>query len=764
MNNALDRQLMKKKKKTNGKWGRRILKYAIVVLLSALLLFGMLFGLVYAGLFGRLPDQKELTSISNEEASLVYSSDNIIIGKYFAENRTNIKWNDIPQHLKNALIATEDRRFFSHKGYDAFSYIRVFVKSILLRDNSGGGSTLTQQLVKNLYGRKRYGFLTLPVNKIKEVIIASRMEKIYSKEELLLLYLNSVPFGEEVYGVESAARRFFSKSARSLKVEESAVLIGMLKANTYYNPVLNPENSRNRRNVVLSLMAKEGYISEKKAESLKKLPLTINYEITNGLPAGYFVQQVKTRTKHLLDSINDANNSEYNLEKDGLRVYTTLNMKVQEMALKSIRNHLSVMQGLLNKELANRKAKTSWLAKQKKLSDNYANDSKKRKVRLFEWKGQQTQYVSKLDSLWHYYKMLHASVLIANPKNGEVITWIGGNNFQTLPFDMVLSHRQAASAFKPFLYMTAIQDGMEPCLYLENAKNKYEGYENWEPENYDRSSTADSTVAMWYALAHSMNLPSVDLYFRVGKNKLSETCEALNFPRFTNDAPSIALGTLDLSLLEMVRAYGAFANQGMMTDLYMIKKITDSKGKVLYKHKSLEPTRVFDSEKCDMITAMLQQVINSGTGAGMRSRFGVQSQLAGKTGTAQNYSDSWFFAYTPDMVIGTWVGASSPEVHFNSRNGSGSALAMPIAANILKNVENDAQLKNKYLTHFSIPEETYAFLECEPFREVGVKGFFNRLFDKKPDEKGDTVKKDNKEENEPAIRSLIRRLFQKKKD
>jgi penicillin-binding protein 1A len=361
--------------------------------------------------------------------------------------------------------------------------------------------------------------------------------------------------------------------------------------------------------------------------------------------------------------------------------------------------------------------------------------------------------------------MLHASVLITNPRNGEVITWVGGNNFQNLPFDMVLSHRQAASSFKPFLYITALQNDMEPCLYLENTKNKYEGYENWEPENYDRSSTADSTVAMWYALAHSMNLPSVDLYFRVGKDNLSETCDALNFPGFKNDAPSVALGTLDLSLLEMVRAYGTFANRGVMSDLFMIKKITDAKGKVLYTHHSTEPTRVFDTEKSDLITAMLQQVVSSGTGAGMRSRFGVQSQLAGKTGTAQNYSDSWFFAYTPDFVIGTWVGASSPEVHFNSRNGSGSALAMPIAASIIRNVEKDAQLKNKYLTSFSIPQETYAFLECAPFREVGVKGFFNRLFDKNPDEKRDTVKKrDKTEENEPAIRSLIRRLFQKKKE
>lgn len=753
---------MKKKK---VKTGRKIVKFLFILFISFVLLTGLLFLSVYAGLFGALPDSKQLSSINNEEASLVYSADNLIIGKYFAENRTNVAWKDIPEHLRNALIATEDRRFFSHKGADLVSYLRVLVKTIILRDNSGGGSTLTQQLAKNLYGRNNYGFLSLPVNKFKEIIIASRLEKIYDKEELLLLYLNSVPFGEDVYGVESAARRFFSKPARELRIEESAVLVGMLKANTYYNPVLNPSNSLSRRNVVLSLMAKEKYLTKEQASRLKKLPLRVNYENTRTLPAGYFVHQVRVRTEHLLDSINEAQETGYDIEKDGLRIYTTLNMKIQEMAATAVKRHLAAMQVLLDKELENRQVKKNWLAKQKKLSGDPEGDSKKRKMRVFDWKEPQTRLYNKFDSLWHYYKMLHASVLITDPKSGAVITWIGGNNFQKLPFDMVLSHRQVASAFKPILYATALEENIDPCTYLENARNKYEGYENWEPENFDKSSTSDSTVAFWYALTHSMNLPSVDLYFRVGRGDLQNTCERLHFPRFTHDAPSLALGTLDLSLMEIVKAYGAFANQGMMADLYMVKKITDATGKVLYSAKPPEPEQVFEASTAETITAVLQQVINQGTGAGIRSRFGVKSDLAGKTGTAQSYSDSWFIAYTPGMVIGTWVGASSPEVHFYSRNGTGSALAMPIAGNILKNIESNSQLRGKYLMPFNIPDEKYAFLQCDPYHEVGVKGFFNRLFGSKTaTEDGDTLQKENKEENEPTIRSIIRRIFKGKKE
>ena len=735
---------------------KKILMYLGITISSVILLLIFFFLLVYFGSFGKLPDKKELAAISNEEGSLVYSADHILIGEFFAENRTNIHQKDIPDHLKKALIATEDKRFFSHKGYDTRSYFRVFLKSIMLGDKSGGGgSTLTQQLVKNLYGRDDYGIISMPVNKIKEIIIATRIENVYSKDELLLLYLNSVPFGDDVYGVETAAHRYFNKPARELRIEESAVLVGLLKANTYFNPRLNPENSLARRNMVFKQMEKEHYITAQEEARLRKLPISLNYEnVTVESPAGYFVQQVKTKTLELLKSIKNAEGNNYNLEKDGLKIYTTLNMHIQDLATKAVKNHLAAMQPLLDNEIERSSVKKQWFKKQKQNSSSPENDLKKRKVELFDWNGVKTKNISKSDSLWYYYKMLNAAVLITNPKNGDVLTWIGGNHFNTLPFDMVMSHRQIASAFKPFLYATALENGFAPCTYLENEVNKYPGYEDWEPQNYNQESTPDSTVALWYALAHSMNLPTVDLYFKVGRDNLINTCNRLKFPKFTTDAPSIALGTLDLSLYEIVKAYAAFADKGEMNELSMITKITDANGKILYSRKSTEPDKVFTPETTEMITAILQEAINHGTGTRIRSTYGIRSALAGKTGTAQNFSDAWFIAYTPDLVLGTWVGARTPDIHFFSGNGSGSALALPIVATVISGIENNAELRNKYLTPFPLSEDDYTFLQCDPYKQIGIKGFFNRLFSGSSKDGAETKNKDDK-----GVKSFFKKLF-----
>lgn len=705
---------------------KKYLKYVLIAI-SSLILFSVLFFFaVYSGIFGPLPNKAELAAISNQEASQVISSDNKIIGKYFSENRTNITWDEVPNHLKNALIATEDKRFFTHKGYDIQSYFRVFFKSVLMGNNKGGGSTLTQQLVKNLYGRSNYSVLSMPVNKIKEIIIAARMENMFTKEELLLLYLNSVPFGENLYGVETASQRYFNKSASKLKVEESAVLVGLLKANTYFNPRLNPKNSLERRNMVLDLMGKQGYLTVKEADLLQKLPLKLNYEnVTLNAPAGYFVHQVKKKSLELLEDLKDENGKPYNLETDGLKIYTTLNMQVQKMATDGIKKHIAAMQKVLDKELENHNFKKEWLKKQANASKK---DKEKRTVEVFDWNGVTTKKMSKTDSLWHYYKMLNAAVLITNPKNGDIITWIGGNDFRKLPFDMVQSHRQIASAFKPILYATAFENDFEPCNYLENEEKVYSEYDNWTPKNFDHKFTQDSTVALWYSLTHSMNLPTVDLYFKVGRQKLLNTCNKLNFPKRKDDAPSMALGTLDLSLVEIVGAYGAFANKGQTTEPVMINKITDGGGKILYEREAPEFERVFSLKTSQMITAILENAINNGTGTRIRNQFGINANIAGKTGTAQNYSDAWFIAYTPDLVIGTWVGASTPDVHFYSGQGSGAALALPIAGNVLRGIENDAKLRKQFLTPFSVPLYIYDEMQCDPYRQTGIKGFFRRLF------------------------------------
>ncbi|KAF0201487.1 MAG: penicillin-binding protein [Bacteroidetes bacterium] len=742
---------------------KRLLKY-FAMLISAVLLMALLFFLsVYAGIFGALPDKAELAEIRNEEASLVYSADNIIIGKFFAENRTNISLDEIPEHLKYALIATEDKRFFTHRGYDLKSYFRVFFKSILFGNNKGGGSTITQQLIKNLYGRSHFGFLTTPVNKVREIIIAVRLEKVYTKEEIILLYLNSVPFGEDVYGVETAARRFFNKSASELQTEESAVLIGSLKASTHFNPKRNPENAISRRNLVLRLMEDQQFLLPEVADSLRKLPLTLDYaNISLSSPAGYFVYQVKMKALELLEELRINTGKEYSLNKDGLRVYTTLDMKIQGMADSAVKTHMKQMQKLLDKELDSRKFKKQWYDKQRSQSATFEQDKQKRDMEVFEWDGFQSKNISRLDSLWHYYSMLNAAVLVTNPKNGAVISWIGGNNFRTLPFDMVKSHRQIASAFKPFVYATALESGVEPCEYLENEVKSYPQYEGWEPKNADHTSTPDSSVALWFALAHSMNLPTIDLFFRTGSENIINTCNKLDFPNIVDDAPSIAIGTLDLSLFEIVRAYGAFANQGNVNDLVMIKKITDAQGNLLYVNKSAESVEVFSKETSQQVTAILQQVINQGTGSKMRGQYGIRSEIAGKTGTAQNYSDAWFIAYTPDLVVGTWVGARTPDVHFFSSKGAGSSLALPIVAQVFSGIEKDAGLNRRYLTPFGFSDEVYAFLQCDPYRQKGIKGFFERLFEVQPDQKPQRQVKD-KREQKSGEDSFFKRLFKKKK-
>lgn len=719
---------MRHKKKTKKKiTSYKLIKYLSLAMLLAILLAVLFFFAIYSGIFGPLPNKAGLEAIKNEQASQVISSDGVIIGKYFTKNRTNISWDEVPNHLKNALIATEDKRFFTHDGYDLQSYFRVFIRSIILRDSKGGGgSTLTQQLIKNLYGRSNFSTLSMPVNKIKEIIIATRIEEIYTKEELLLLYLNSVPFGENVYGVDAAAHRYFNKPASKLKIEESAVLVGLLKANTHFNPRLNPENSRERRNTVLKLMEKQSYLSNDVTDSLSKLPLNLNYDNVNlEAPAGYFVYQVKKKAQDILENLKTKSGQDYNLKKDGLKIYTTLNMEIQDITTQGIHKHLNKMQKILDKELNNHKFKKQWYSKQKKKATS--NDLKKRDVEVFDWDGLVTKDINKLDSLWHYYKMLNAAVLITSPKDGSVITWIGGNDYRRLPFDMVYSHRQIASAFKPILYATALENDFEACSYLKNVEKEYPEYENWRPRNFDYKSTKDKKVALWYALANSMNLPTVDLYFKLGRDKLINTCNKLYFPYINNDAPSIALGTLDLSLYEIVRAYGSFANKGKITEPVMINKITDSKGNILYERESPNYETIFSEETSETITTILQKAINQGTGTKIRNKYGIKADLAGKTGTSQNYSNAWFISYTPDLVIGTWVGASTPNVHFFSGNGSGSSLALPITAHTLKGIERNIKLKKQFLSSFTIPENINNSLECEPFRQKGIKGFINRI-------------------------------------
>ncbi|MBS1941490.1 MAG: penicillin-binding protein [Bacteroidetes bacterium] len=752
----------KKSKKTSG--GAAFVWKALFLLVAvAFVGIFTLITLVRKDVFGKLPSTEELAALRNEEATLILSSDGGVIGKIFAQNRTNVLYKDLPKHVVDALVSTEDQRFFEHSGVDAFSYVRVFFRTLLARDRSGGGgSTISQQLIKNLYGREKHGLLTVPVNKIKEALVAQRLEQVYNKEDIITLYLNSVPFGEDVYGIESAAERFFSKPASKLKVEEGAVLIGMLKANTGYNPRLHPEASKGRRNQVLALMAGNGKLTTAARDSLQALPLGIRYAGAGKFDAyGYFNARVEQQARAALAKLKKKDGLPYDIEKDGLRIHTTLDTALQQAALRATAKQLSAMQPKLDRELKARGTRKAW----EKAEGRKAGAAWKRNERavrdVFTWDDTPPDSISYRDSLWHYHRMLQAAFLMVDPATGKVRAYSGGNDFRTLPYDQVQGRRQVASTIKPLIYAAALRKGLDPCTYLNNEVKSYPEYDGWTPQNFEKD-TIGGQVALWYALVHSMNVPTVDLYFRTGADTIRDTFRSLGLPTGGVDKPALALGAADISLQELVHAYAAFANEGLVRNLQLVEKITDAKGKVIYLGKMPPAKRALDSEVAETITAMLQRAVNQGTGTALRSRFGLRGDLAGKTGTSQDYADAWFIVYTPSLVAATWVGARDPSVHFNNANGTGSQLALPIIGGTLAEVQQSALMRGKYLTSFPQPTDSVE-MDCEP-RRAGT--FLERVLDVffRPGDKGTEKRKEAPEaKSDQKEEGFFRKLFPKKR-
>lgn len=719
--------------------------------------------MIFIGAFGPLPSTDELANLKNENATLVYSNDQVLIGKIYSKNHTEVNREALPQHLVDALISTEDVRFYEHNGIDNRSLMRVIIKSILMGNrSSGGGSTITQQLAKNLYGRDDFGLLTLPVNKIREAIIAVRLEEVYSKDDILLLYLNMVPFGEEVFGIEAAANRYYNKTVSDLDIDEAAMLIGLLKGNTYYHPRLNPERALERRNLVLQLMYDQGKIEDEIYQEQILLPLDLDYSnLGYEGPAQYFLFQVQKKAREILIDMENKGGIEYDIERDGLIITTTLDSRLQMMAKQGIRKQLTQMQKVFSNDPQVRNMK----AGMRDLFDGTIREKRE----LWSWDGIDVQEITKLDSAWHYESMLNASVLILDPKTGDVKAWVGGNHFRYLPYDLVLSKRMIASSFKPILYAAAIKDGKTPCDYLDNEEKVYEEYEDWAPKNYDGSS-GDET-AMWYALVHSLNIPTVDLYFETGHKKLEEMCSLLEIEENPADNPSVALGTMNISLYEATKVYAAFANQGQMQPPAMIEKITTSDGELIYEKPGHPGKKVMDPDVANTITAMLQKAINEGTGARIRGQFGIRSDLAGKTGTSQEYSDAWFFSYTPDFACGVWVGARNPGIHFSDgSNGSGSALALPIAGNIIRDMESQTELRRSYLNPIRISSRYTELMECEGTRTKGAwNRFFESLFkkNKEKEEEKEASRKDQSDDSagvkeDGKVRKFFKKIFKKK--
>jgi penicillin-binding protein 1A len=735
---------------------------ALKVTLVMVALFAILTLSVYLGAFGRLHSKGELVNFKNATASTVLSGKGELIGKYFSENRTNISYDQIPPHLINALIATEDARFFEHKGVDSKSVLRVLLKTILFLDrSSGGGSTITQQLAKNMFGRRDFWILTVPVSKIKEVLLAFRLEKIFDKEEIVTLYLNTVSFGENIYGIGTASQRYFNKSVDKLNIEESAVLVGMLKANTRYNPRLHPENAESRRNVVLNQMEKYEYLTRSQTDSLCRLKLVLNYtNPESDGPADYFLFQVKNETERILGEIYLMTGKKWDLENDGLVITTTLDLVLQNYARRSFQDHLSVMQKRLNEQFrtsAGKRTISEITEKELKRLGLTGRSDEVTFQEIFDWEGSTVDSISVADSLKHSLTILHAGLLAMDPNTGAVKSWVGGIDFKSQPYDQVLARRQLASIFKPVLYAAALEEGMEPCQYLDNDSIVLAGLEDYSPENYDHSYGGKYSVAG--ALAQSMNVPTFSLYLKIGFPRLDSMWKAMGFSFTLDDTPSLALGTAEASIKEIAVAYSAFVNGGFLVSPQTLLSIKDPAGTEIWKNDfSAVRTRVLSERSAILMSAMLQKAIREGTGVSMSGTYGVNLPLAGKTGTSQNYADAWFAAFNPGLTIVSRVGASTPLVHFNNGSyGSGSALALPLVAMTLKRVQQNRELAEELFTSFPpLPPELEGMLDCPDFREENFFDRFKDLFEKEKD--FDRQRTKPRED----IRSFLRRLFRRR--
>lgn len=684
---------MTAKTSTRKRWIKRLLK-AFLWGFGALILLVLLFvALVNWGAFGSIPSRSDLRDIQQQNATRIYAQDGTLIGKFFVENRTSVTFEDFPPHLIEALIATEDARFYDHSGVDARSLLRVLIRTVLMGDQSaGGGSTLTQQLAKNLYGRKLHGWLTLPVNKAKEAIVARRLENLYTKEEILTLYLNTVPFGEEVFGVEAAAQRYFNSSAGKLKIEEAAVLVGMLKANTYFHPKRHPERSRQRRNVVLQQMVRYEYMDQATSDSLQALPLVLDYaNLESQGPAPYALPHIEQEAKQILDAWSKANGTTYDLTTEGWVIHTTLQPNRQQAIVEAMQDFLPKRQTQLWAQYQqepyrsqvydlarNQLASTGWRA---------AQDSAAPRL-IFDGEEVQLDTLTQLDSMARALCVLQGGMVMLDPNTGAIQAWVGGIDYALQPYDQVVAKRTLASTIKPVLYAAALEQGIDPCLRLDNDPIVLEDYEEWRPKNYD--ATFGGSYSLRGALANSKNLPTIQLLFHTGFAAFDRMWSQMGFSVELPGTPAAALGAVEGSALEVAMAYAAFANGGYRVAPYWIDSIRSPSGEVIYRHARVKPQAIMSDATARQMSQLLAYAVNQGTGTAVRNRFGVSLSLAGKTGTAQNYSDAWFSSFTNDAVLVTRVGAAYPEVHFSSGSqGSGSALALPLAGKTWKTLQGE---------------------------------------------------------------------------
>jgi penicillin-binding protein 1A len=660
--------------------------------------FILLLFLINFGLFGKIPSLSKLENPAITQATEVYADDGTLMGRYYKErgNRSNVDYNDISIHAINALIATEDERFYQHSGIDGKSLARAVI--FLGRD--GGASTITQQLAKNMLDQGSKNFFLRVIEKMKEWIIAVKLERNFTKQEILALYLNTVPFGDNIYGIRNASRTFFQKEPDQLKPEEAAVLIGMLKGNTLYNPKRNPKAAMDRRNTVIDQMVRNRFIDPAAAATLKAQPIRLNYkklDENNGL-APYFRDVIREYLKGWCKEHTNPDGDPYDLYSDGLKIYTTINPRMQLYAEEAVASKLPQLQKALNQQGNIRKG-TVWkghenvLEAQMKNSDRWHNmkedgftddeirASFKQKVpmKIFAWneRREKDTVMSPMDSIKYHRLMLQTAFMVMDPITGHVKAWVGGIDFKNYKFDHVNlnTKRQVGSSIKPFLYAEAVEEaGFTPQTPLENTAQFFPGSGMVPAKGVCKGN--GETVSMAGALTWSLNCATAYIMKQIGPQRFTEFLKQINIQSKVEPYPSIALGACDLSLYEMLWGYSMFPAGGFSTKPIYITRIEDKNGNVIARFDS-ERKEVINEVTAYTMTKMLQGPVDFGTAAGLRNRLGV-AEMGGKTGTTNDNADAWFFGFTPQLLAGVWVGCDDRFIRLESGLGYGGQAARPV--------------------------------------------------------------------------------------
>lgn len=706
--------------------------------------FALLLLVTYFGLFGSLPSFRAIENPKSNQASEVLADNGkTVLGTYYVQNRSSVNYSQLSPNVVNALVATEDSRFYEHSGIDFRRLMTIPILNLIGKKQ--GASTITQQLAENLFSgeRAKNPFVRI-TQKLKEWIIAIQLERRYTKQEILTMYLNTVDFGAyNTYGIKSAAHTYFDETPDKLTPAQAAVLVGMVRGPGYYSPIRHPQRALSRRNLILGLMKKQGYLSEGQYDEFIKKPLGLDFSPMNhneGL-APYFRAELKRQIQKIFkeQNITKSDGTTYDLDRDGLKIYTTINATMQQYAEEAQREYLPELQDEFNQQW---KGVSRWkniknfkllLDQGMRRSDRYRQLEEEGKskdeiikdfntpdtLNLFTWKGDIDTVMKPIDSIVYNKLMLRNAMMSMDPTTGYIKAWVGGINFEHFKYDQVMEGaRQVGSTAKPFTYSVAIENGFSPCQEVDNVPVTITGYgQPWTPRS-PANETLPGAITLKQALAYSQNWVTAYVMSQVKPTPVMELIKKMGITTDVPPYPSICLGVFDASVYDMTGAYSVFANHGTWTEPTYLLRIEDKNGNVIYTHTP-KVVQAMDAQTAYVMTYMLKDVVNEGTGHRLQYKYHLNNPIAGKTGTTQENSDGWFIGVTPQLVTGVWTGCEDRDVHFRSTHlGQGANSALPVFALYMKRVYANPALGIKQNVDFDPPKNgVNVVLDCSTYKQ-----------------------------------------------